>query len=72
MPNAPYIEISNAPMDVAQAAEFLGMPESSIYYYTSKNKIPFFKPVKKLFFFQWDLINWIKKFPQGKFSPSKP
>lgn len=46
-------------LDIAQAASFLRIPKSTLYSYTSKRLIPFYKRGKRLTFRQTDLEQWL-------------
>ena len=52
---------SDKPMSVKEAGEFLNLARQTLYGYTSKNLIPFFKRGKKLYFYKKDLINWLSE-----------
>ncbi len=49
------------PFNVREASEYLDIPVSSLYQLTSKKLIPFHKRGRKLFFYQDELDNWVKK-----------
>lgn len=51
------------PLNVAQAAEFLGWAKPTLYAYTSERKIPYSKRGGKLYFDEDELIEWLQ---QGK------
>ncbi len=53
-------EDMNEIFTIDQAANFLSLSKPTIYYYTSKNLIPFSKQGKRVFFSKSDLISWIK------------
>jgi len=44
-----------------QAATFLGVPKSTVYYYTCKKMIPFLKQGKRIYIAKADLIQWLKE-----------
>jgi excisionase family DNA binding protein len=50
------------PLDIDGAAEFTGLPKSTLYNLVSKAAIPHSKPGKRLFFFKKDLITWIASY----------
>lgn len=50
-----------SPLNVEEAAEFLGISTSHLYKLTSKGQIPHYKPFgKRLYFYQSDLNEIIK------------
>lgn len=51
------------PLNVDQAAEFLGWAKPTLYAYTSERKIPYSKRGGKLYFDEDELIEWLR---QGK------
>lgn len=49
-------------MSVKEAADYLRLSKSRLYYLTSSKKIPFYKPAGgRILFFKSDLITWIKQ-----------
>ena len=48
-------------LNIEEAMEFLNLKRPTIYALTSKNKIPFHKTGKKLYFKKSELINWIER-----------
>lgn len=48
------------PLTVQEAADYLSIPKSTLYQFTSKKQIPFHKRGKKLYFYQDDLDKWVK------------
>ena len=46
-------------MNIEQAANFVGLSKATIYGLTHKQKIPYFKASKRLYFEKSDLVNWI-------------
>ena len=47
-------------LTVNEAAEFLNLKPAYIYQLTSKRKIPFCRPGRKLYFSKPDLIKWVQ------------
>ena len=45
---------------IEMAAEITGKAITTIYYLTSKNRIPHFKRGKQLYFSRKDLLDWIR------------
>jgi excisionase family DNA binding protein len=43
-----------------EAAVFLGVPKSTVYFLTSKKKIPFSKRGRRIYFFKQDIIQWLR------------
>lgn len=49
------------PLNIDEAAEFLGLSKSHLYKLTSSGKLPHYKPGgKTLYFLQSDLLDYIK------------
>lgn len=48
------------PMTIDEASEFLGKSKSAIYTLIHREMIPFYKRDRTLYFFQQELIDWIK------------
>jgi len=49
------------PLNIDEAAEFLGLSKSHIYKLTSSGKLPHYKPGgKNLYFMPGDLLDYIK------------
>jgi excisionase family DNA binding protein len=48
-------------LSVTEASKFLQVPVSTIYYYTSKNILPFSKRGKRLRFTKSSLMQWIQE-----------
>ena len=46
-------------LSLSEACAFLKLAKQTIYGFTSKNKIPFFKKGKKLYFKKSELESWI-------------
>ena len=46
-------------LDLAQAAKFLRMSESSLYTHTSQRRVPFIKRGRRLHFKRSDLQTWL-------------
>ncbi len=47
------------PLDIAGAAEFLGVTKSIIYKFTHKRTIPHFKRGKRIYFTKEELTKWL-------------
>lgn len=53
---------SNEFLNSKQAAEYLNLSSSYLYYLTFSNSIPFYKPNgKRIFFRRTDLDNWLSQ-----------
>ncbi|MEY4432332.1 MAG: hypothetical protein RLZZ44_462 [Bacteroidota bacterium] len=52
-------------LTVNEAAEFLNLKPAYIYQLTSKRKIPFCRPGRKLYFSRSDLIKWVQESRQS-------
>lgn len=52
-------------LTVKQASEFLDIAEQTIYGYTHRKQIPFYKPHKKLYFLKSELEEWLRQGKQG-------
>ena len=52
-------------LTVKQASEFLNLAEQTIYGYTHRKQIPFYKPHKKLYFLKTELEEWLRQGKQG-------
>ena len=50
----------NRPLSIHQASELLGKATGTIYNLVYKNRIPFHKKSGRLYFFEEELVNWIK------------
>lgn len=50
----------HVPIGMTEASRLLGKSPSTIYDMTSKRKIPFHKRGNKLYFFEDELLQWIK------------
>lgn len=50
-------------LSIEQASEYLNLATQTIYGYTSRRAIPFYKPYKKVYFLKSELEEWVK---QGK------
>lgn len=48
------------PLDIAAAAEFLGVTKSVIYQFTHKRTIPHFKRGRRIYFSKEDLTKWLQ------------
>lgn len=46
-------------MNIEQVASFIGLSKTSVYGLTHKQKIPYFKASKRLYFKKSEIINWI-------------
>ncbi len=53
-------QLTTKPRNVHEAARFTGKSVSTIYRLVSHRKIPFHKQGGKLYFFEDELIDWIK------------
>lgn len=53
-------EETNTIFTIDQASSFLGLSKPTIYYYTSKNLIPFMKRGKRIYFSKLDLHSWLQ------------
>ncbi len=58
---SPHKVDDNIPMDLDECSEFTGLAKPTIYSKCSLKEIPFHKKGKKLYFFQEELLDWIKK-----------
>ncbi len=59
--HAPKSSDSNdRPLSIDEASEFLHIPKSTLYQFTSTRKIPFQKVGKKILFFKQELIEWVE------------
>lgn len=47
---------------IDEAAKFLGMSKPTVYGYTCKRKIPFYKPSHRVLFLKSELIEWMQQF----------
>jgi excisionase family DNA binding protein len=52
--------ISKEILTVNEAAEFLNLKPAYLYQLTSRRKIPFCRPGRKLYFSKSDLIKWVQ------------
>lgn len=50
-------------LSIEQASKYLNLATQTIYGYTSRRAIPFYKPYKKVYFLKSELEEWVK---QGK------
>ena len=48
-------------ISIQEASAFLNLAKQTLYSFTSRNIIPFFKKGKKLYFRKSDLINWLSE-----------
>jgi len=48
------------PLKVENAAKLLGCSKSKIYHLTSREEIPFYRQGKFLYFFEDELLNWLR------------
>lgn len=53
-------ENNNKPLNVEEAAAFLDVTKSHLYKLTSRGEIPHYKPGKRLYFLQSDLLEYVK------------
>ena len=53
-------QLTTKPRNVQETARFTGKSVSTIYRLVSQRKIPFHKQGGKLYFFEDELIDWIK------------
>lgn len=51
---------SNNPIGIKDVAELTGLTVPTLYGYVQRNEIPFNKKGNRLYFFNSDIINWIK------------
>lgn len=59
--HAPKSSNSNdKPLSIDEASEFLNIPKSTLYQFTSTRKIPFQKVGKKILFFRKELVSWVE------------
>jgi len=49
-------------LGINEAAEFLGVAKATVYNYTSKRLIPYYKMKQKVLFRQSELIKWMEQF----------
>ncbi len=52
-------------LNVIQASEFLNIAKQTVYGYTHRKQIPFYKPHKKLYFLKSELEVWLRQGKQG-------
>ncbi len=52
--------ITDPPMDVKQAADYLRLRVATVYKLTSRGEIPYYKRRKKLLFLRSELHAWVK------------
>lgn len=45
--------------NIEQVSSFIGLSKPTIYVLTHKQKIPYFKASKRLYFKKSDIVNWI-------------
>ncbi len=48
-------------LTIKECSKLLNLSVPTLYSYTQKNKIPFFKQGRKLMFLKSSIINWIKE-----------
>ena len=48
-------------LNIQELSAFLGIPTSTIYFWTSNNKIPYIKMGKRLRFILSDVLEYFKK-----------
>ncbi|SOE23173.1 DNA binding domain-containing protein, excisionase family [Spirosomataceae bacterium TFI 002] len=48
-------------LSIEEAAVFLGIPQNTIYQFTSKRTIPFIKLGRRLVFDKEELLEWVKQ-----------
>ena len=53
-------DLSNKPLNVEEAAAFLDITKSHLYKLTSSGAIPHYKPAKRLYFLESDLLEYVK------------
>lgn len=46
------------PLTIERASEYLGLKKSTIYHWIHQNKIPYYKPTKRVFFSRLELNKW--------------
>lgn len=51
---------NDKPLSIEEASDFLQIPKSTLYQFTSTRKIPFQKVGKKILFFKNELIAWVE------------
>ncbi len=49
-----------SPIDIEEAALLIKKSKQTVYYYCSKNLIPFHKSESRNIFFRSELLNWLK------------
>jgi len=47
-------------LSTKQAAEYLNIPQATLYFYTCKRMIPFSKKGKRVYFNKSDLSEWVE------------
>ena len=47
-------------LSTKQAAEYLNIPQATLYFYTCKRMIPFSKKGKRVYFNKTDLSEWVE------------
>ena len=52
-------EAKDAILSIEEAGDYLHLAKQTLYGFTSKNEIPFFKKGKKLYFRKSDLQQWL-------------
>lgn len=53
-------DFNDKPLSIDEASEFLNIPKSTLYQFTSTRKIPFQKIGKKILFFRKELVSWVE------------
>lgn len=66
--------LSDRPMTISQAAEFVNLTVPTLYGFVSKRTIPFSKVGKRLYFSEAELTAWIKSGRKKSFAdlPTQP
>jgi len=66
--------LSDRPMTISQAAEFVNLTVPTLYGFVSKRTIPFSKVGKRLYFSEAELTAWIKSGRKKSFTdlPTQP
>lgn len=60
-PKADALPETEKPLNVQQAADFLGIAVPTLYGYTQREEIPFCKRGKRLYFSKDELLQWVKQ-----------
>lgn len=56
-----HINSKHIPVTIGRAAEIIGLAKPSLYRYTANGLIPCYKRGKRLYFFEDELYDWIRR-----------